>query len=83
MSLLSRVRKAGLALSNIALSPDQFFRACPVALLKNRIWTRSLVKLGHNYKSVPACCHTNQIAQGSKLSLHVITDKPAWQVLGH
>ena len=41
----------------------QIFRARPVALSKNRVWTRSLVKLGRNYMSVVACCHTNQIAQ--------------------
>ena len=40
----------------------QIFRARPVALSKNRVWTRSLVKLGHNHMSVSACCRTNQIA---------------------
>ena len=39
------------------------FRACHAALSKNRIWTRSLVKLGLNHMSVLACCRTNQIAQ--------------------
>ena len=39
------------------------FRARPAALSKNRVWTRSLVKLGLNHTSVLACCHTNQIAQ--------------------
>ena len=39
------------------------FRARPAALSKNRVWTRSLVKLGLNHTSVVACCRTNQIAQ--------------------
>ena len=41
----------------------QIFRARSAALSKNRVWTRSLVKLGRNYTSVVACCRTNQIAQ--------------------
>ena len=41
----------------------QIFRARPAALSKNRVWTPSLVKLGHNYTSVVSCCRTNQIAQ--------------------
>jgi len=44
-------------------SPDTNFFARPAALSKNRVWTHSLVKLGRNYTSVVACCHTNQIAQ--------------------
>ena len=45
-------------------SPDTIFfarvlRPCQ----KNRVWTRSLVKLGLNHTSVVACCRTNQIAQ--------------------
>ena len=44
-------------------SPDLIFRAHPAALSKNRVWTRSLVKLGRNYTSVVACCRTNQIAE--------------------
>ena len=41
----------------------QIFRARPAALSKNRVWTRSLVKLGRNHTSVLACCRTNQIVQ--------------------
>ena len=41
----------------------QIFCARPAALLKNRVWTRSQVKLGRNYTSVVGCCRTNQIVQ--------------------
>ena len=44
-------------------SPDQIFRARPAALSKNRVWTRSPVKLGLNRTSISARCRTNQIAQ--------------------
>ena len=37
----------------------QIFRAHPAVLSKNRVCTRSLVKLGRNYTSVVACCRTN------------------------
>jgi len=39
--------------------PDQIVGTCPGALLKNRVWTPSLGKLGPNYI---AYWHTNQIA---------------------
>ena len=44
------------------VSRHQIFRARPAALLKNRVWTRSSVKLGLNHTSISAC-RTNQIAQ--------------------
>ena len=39
------------------------FHTRPAALSKNRVWTRSLVKLRLNLTTVLACCRTNQIAQ--------------------
>ena len=39
------------------------FSCVPCSLSKNRVWTRSLVKLGRNYMSVLVCSGTNQIAQ--------------------
>ena len=50
------------------------FRVRPAALSKNRVWTRSLVKLGLNHTSVLACCRTNQIAQVKYFALCVITN---------
>ena len=41
----------------------QIFHVRPAALSKNRVWTHSLVKLGHNYMNVSACYCTNQIPQ--------------------
>ena len=54
---------------------DQLVHACIAALLKHRVWIPSLGKLGHNYiNNVSACCHPNQIAQGSKIVLFVTKD---------
>ena len=50
-------------LSPCLIPRHQIFCTCPAALSKNRIWTRSLVKLGCNHTSISACCRTNQIAQ--------------------
>ena len=50
------------------------FRARPAALSKNRVWTRSLVKLGLNHTSVSAHCRTNQIAQVKEIALYIITN---------
>ena len=46
----------------------QFVCTHPVTSSKNRIWTHSLVKVGRNYMSMSACCHTNQIAQGKQIT---------------
>ena len=51
------------AVSSIISSQDQIFCARLVASSKIRIWTRSLVKLRHNYMSIWTCCQTNQIGQ--------------------
>ena len=56
---------------HLSLVPrHQVFHARPVALSTNRVWTRSLVKLGHNHTSVLACCCTNQIAQVNCVMCH-------------
>ena len=48
----------------VSLFPrHQILRVRPAALLKNRVWTHSLVKLRRNHTSVSACCCTNQIFQ--------------------
>ena len=60
----SSLADARPSLSEDSLVPrHQVFRTCPAALSKNRVWTRSLVKLGRNHTSVLVCCRTNQIAQ--------------------
>ena len=48
---------------SLVSSPDQIFHTRPAALSKNRVWTRSPVKLGLNHTSISAHCRTNQIAQ--------------------
>ena len=42
----------------------QIYCIPPTAFSKNRVWTCSPAKLGHNYTSISTCCRTNQIAQG-------------------
>ena len=51
-------------IGRVASSPDHIFGVYPTALSKKRIWKLSLGKLGPNWKSLLACCRTNQIAWG-------------------
>ena len=63
----------------VVSSPDQIFRAHPAVLSKNRVWTRSPVKLGLNHTSVSARCCTNQIAQVN--CVYVITNSQLANIL--
>ena len=66
----------------VVSSPDQIFRAHPAVLSKNRVWTCSLVKLGHNHTSVLARCRTYQINCPGKVNcVYVITNSQLANIL--